>query len=310
MVNALSDYNHRRSFLKTALGLAAARAIAARPGQQVPWSMGTERPRTPAPPNATDCHHHIYDSHFPMSPAVASHPGDATAADYRLFQKRIGTTRNIVVLPSPYVVDNRCLLDALSQFGATSRGIAVVHPDVSDADLKSFDKAGVRGLRFTLAPRSMTSIEMVEPLAKRAAALGWHIQINGVAGQIQAALPVLSRLPVPVVFDHLAHAPSVESPLFASIAKLLQSDKAWVKLSGAYVDTKTGPPYADRSIVAKAFVKEAPQRLVWGSDWPHPSEKNKPDDALLFDLLAQWAPDKTLRTRILVENPARLYGFA
>ena len=246
-----------------------------------------------------------------MSPLVASHPGDATVADYRLFQKRIGTTRNIVVLPSPYVVDNRCLLDALSQFGPTARGIAVVHPDVSDADLKHFQRAGVCGLRITLAPRSLTSIEMLEPLTKRAAALGWHIQINGVADQIQAAMPVLSRLPVPVVFDHLAHAPSAGSPLFASVAKLLQSDKAWVKLSGAYVDSKTGPPaYVDRSIVAKAFVKEAPQRLVWGSDWPHPSEKSKPDDALLFDLLARWVPDKALRHQILVNNPGRLYGFA
>jgi predicted TIM-barrel fold metal-dependent hydrolase len=157
----------------------------------------------------------------------------------------------------------------------------------------------------------MTSVEMVEPLAKRAAALGWHIQINGVADRILAAMPVFSRLPVPLVFDHLAHAPSPKSPLFAAVAKLLQSGKAWVKLSGAYIDTKVGPPtYADTSAVAKAYVKEAPQRLVWGSDWPHPSEKNKPDDALLFDLLTQWAPREQIRTHILVNNPAKLYGFA
>ncbi|HEY1946322.1 MAG TPA: amidohydrolase family protein [Bryobacteraceae bacterium] len=297
----------RRLFLKTAAGLTGT----ALSGQRVPWSSGSETPHLKAPANATDCHHHIYDSRFPMNPAVQSHPGDATVADYRLFQRRIGTMRNIVVLPSPYGVDNRCLLDALSQFGVRARGIAVVHPDVSDSDLKLFDQAGVRGLRFTLAPRSMTSIEMVEPLAKRAAALGWHIQINGVADRILAAMPVFSRLPVPVVFDHLAHAPSAKSPLFAAVAKLLQSGKAWVKLSGAYVDTKVGPPtYADTSAVAKAFVKEAPQRLVWGSDWPHPSEKNKPDDALLFDLLAQWAPRESIRAHILVHNPAKLYGFA
>jgi D-galactarolactone isomerase len=297
----------RRSFLKTAVGLTGT----ALSGQRVPWSSGAETPHLKAPANATDCHHHIYDSRFPMNPAVQSHPGDATVADYRLFQRRIGTTRNVVVLPSPYGVDNRCLLDALSQFGTRARGIAVVHPDVSDADLKLFDQAGVCGLRFTLAPRSMTSIEMVGPLAKRVAALGWHIQINGVADRIQAAMPVFSRLPVPVVFDHLAHAPSPKSPLFAAVAKLLQSGKAWVKLSGAYVDTKVGPPtYADTSAVAKAFVKEAPQRLVWGSDWPHPSEKNKPDDALLFDLLGQWVPRESIRTHILVHNPAKLYGFA
>src|ERR1700743_1648380 len=126
----------RRLFLKTAAGLAGT----ALSGQRVPWSSGSETPHLKAPANAADCHHHIYDSRFPMNPAVQAHPRDATVADYRLFQRRIGTTRNIVVLPSPYGVDNRCLLDALSQFGVRARGIAVVHPDVSDADLKRFQQ--------------------------------------------------------------------------------------------------------------------------------------------------------------------------
>jgi predicted TIM-barrel fold metal-dependent hydrolase len=151
---------------------------------------------------------------------------------------------------------------------------------------------------------------MVQPLAKRAAAFGWHIQINGVADQILAAIPILSSIPVPVVFDHLAHAPGPQSALFTAVARLLQSGKAWVKLSGAYIDTKVGPPtYADTSAIAEAYVRIAPERLVWGSDWPHPSEKNKPDDALLFDLLTKWAPNEAIRTRILVENAAKLYGF-
>jgi predicted TIM-barrel fold metal-dependent hydrolase len=122
------------------------------------------------------------------------------------------------------------------------------------------------------------------------------------------------RVPCTIVFDHLAHVPEpdgISHPVFALVSRLLQQGKAWVKLSGAYADTKIGPPsYADSSAVAKAYVKQAPERLVWGSDWPHPSERDsKPDDALLFDLLADWAPDIHVRTRILVDNPAKLYGF-
>ena len=280
--------------------------------EQVPWSAGTETPRTKAPANTTDCHHHIYDPRFPMDGKAVSRPGNATASDYRLLQKRLGITRHVAVQPSAYVFDNRCLLDALHQFGfATARGIAVVHPGVSDAELKQLDAAGVRGVRLTLASSSATNIDMAELLAKRISAKGWHIQINGTAELIMAGMPVWSRLSVPIVFDHLAHVPTPESPMFASIAKLLQSGKAWVKLSGAYLGTRADPPtYSDTSAVAKAYIREAPQQLLWGTDWPHPSIKDIPDDALLFDLLSQWAPDEALRTRILVDNPARLYGFS
>jgi predicted TIM-barrel fold metal-dependent hydrolase len=304
--------SNRRSFLKNTAALASlSQEAAARSAASAPYSAGTERPRLQAPAHAVDCHHHIYDPRFPLNLKAASLPGYATVADYRLLQKRIGTTRNVVVSPSPYRVDNRCLLDALHQFGPSARGIAVVNADVADAELKELDAAGVRGIRFTLARNGPTSVEMVEPLSKRIAALGWHIQVNTTPEQILAAMPIWNRLPVPVVFDHLGHAPAVDSELFKQIAKMLQQNKAWVKLSGAYLDTKVGPPgYADASAIAKAYVKEAPERLVWGSDWPHPSVQQKPDDALLFDLLADWIPDSALRTRILVENPARLYNFS
>jgi D-galactarolactone isomerase len=304
--------SNRRSFLKNTAAIASiSRAAAARSGASVPYSAGSEPPRLKAPAHAADCHHHIYDPRFPLNLKAASLPGYATVADYRMLQKRIGTTRSVVVSPSPYRVDNRCLLEALHQFGASARGIAVVKTDVTDAELKELDAAGVRGIRFTLARNGPTSVEMVEPLSKRIAAFGWHIQVNTTPEQVLAAMPIWSRVPVPVVFDHLGHAPAVDSELFAQISKLLQQDKAWVKLSGAYLDTKVGPPgYADRSAIAKAYVKEAPERLVWGSDWPHPSVQQKPDDALLFDLLADWVPNETLRSRILVENPARLYNFS
>jgi predicted TIM-barrel fold metal-dependent hydrolase len=280
----------------------------------VKWSSGSERPKTKAPALATDCHHHIYDARFPADPTATLRPGDATVADYRLLQARLGTTRNVIVQPSTYGIDNRLLVEALGQFGARARGVAVVNSEVTDAELKQLHDAGVRGIRFNLAQKGATTVEMIDPLAKRVAVLGWHVQINAPADTILAAKDVWERLPCPVVFDHLAHVPEpdgVHHPVFALVSGLLQQGKAWVKLSGAYADTKLGPPrYADSSAVAKAYVKEAPERLVWGSDWPHPTEREtKPDDALLFDLLAAWAPDRKIRTRILVDNPTKLYGF-
>ena len=159
---------------------------------------------------------------------------------------------------------------------------------------------GARGIRFNLAQAGATTPEMIEPLSKRVNELGWHIQINATATKIIEIMPILERVPSPIVFDHLAHIPEPEGvnhPLFAQIRALLDKGRTWVKLSGAYADTKIGPPtYADSTAVAQAYVKAAPERLVWGSDWPHPGEReNKPDDAVLFDLLLEWAPNEAVR---------------
>ena len=310
----------RREFVSTiAAGIVAPQI--SQPGQpssarnvQVPWSSGTERPRTKVPPLATDSHHHIYDSRFPISPKAVLHPADATVADYRLLQNRLGISRNVIVQPSTYGVDNRCLLDALQQFGlATTRGIAVVDPDVSDAELKHMDTFGVRGIRFNVVQAGGTALDRVEPLAKRIAALGWHIQVNAAPEQIRSEALLWKRVPVSIVFDHLAHIPKPggSDSAYAVVSNFLQTGKAWVKLSGGYIDSAVGPPsYADRTSIAQAYVKEAPQRLVWGTDWPHPTARQeKPDDAVLLDLLAAWVPDEITRNRILVDNAAELYHF-
>jgi predicted TIM-barrel fold metal-dependent hydrolase len=299
------------------MGAAAASAVPEAHAQQVPWSTGTAPSKTKAPAGATDCHHHIYRAHFRIDPNSKLRPGEASVADYRLLQKRIGTSRNVIVQPSTYGVFNDGLIEALHECGPSARGVAVVNTSVTDDELKRLDAAGVRGVRFNLAtPGGATSMEMLEPVAKRIAPLGWHVQFYMPADTVLAAKDVLYRLPCPIVFDHLAHIPEpagVNHPAFAVVVDLLQKGKAWVKLSGAYADTLVGPPtYADSTAVAQAYVKAAPDRLVWGSDWPHPTEQSKtlPDDALLFDLLAEWAPDEAVRNRILVDNPAKLYGFA
>lgn len=278
----------------------------------MPWSAGLEAPHHKAPAKATDCHHHIYDSRFPMDAKAQLRPGDATVADYRLLETRLGIVRHVIVQPSSYGVDNRCMLDALRQFGlGTTRGIAVVNVDVSDNELRDLQAAGVRGIRFNLIQAGATSIDMIQPLARRIAPLEWHIQVNATEDQILAGKDTWKSVPVPVVFDHLGHVSSPQAPAFGAIADLLHSGKAWVKLSGAYIDTKVGAPsYADSGAVARAYISEAPDRLVWGTDWPHPTAHDKPDDGLLFDLLAEWCSNRSVWTGILVRNPAKLYGFA
>jgi predicted TIM-barrel fold metal-dependent hydrolase len=237
--------------------------------------------------------------------------------EYRLLQKRIGTTRHVVVQPRNYGIENEVTLDALKQAGGNARGVAVVRPTVTDAELKRFHDAGVRGIRFSIGdPKSrVVQPEMIEPLAKRVADLGWHLQFNMEGVQVVELADILRRLPTPLVFDHLGNPPlpaGTEHPSHAIILSLIDKGRTWVKLSGAYSNTKIGPPdYPDATRTAQAFVKAAPERLVWGSDWPHPTEPNdrKPDDALLFDLLTVWVPNEATRNRILVANPEALYGF-
>jgi D-galactarolactone isomerase len=280
---------------------------------QVPWSSGTERASTKAPDSACDCHMHIYDARFPVTATATLRPADALVEDYHLLQQRTGTSRNVVVTPSTYGADNSCTLDAMAKLGPTARGVAVVTTDVADVELKRLHGLGIRGIRFNLVQAGTTTVEMLEPLSKRVADLGWHVQIHMLGDQIVKIEDLLQRLPSQIVFDHLGRLPQpagVDHPAFRVVSKLVDQGKAWVKLSGAYIDTKVGPPsYADTSKVAQAYAKAAPQRMVWGSDWPHPTEKDKPNDAILFDLLASWVPDEATRSRILVDNPAALYGF-
>jgi D-galactarolactone isomerase len=278
----------------SALGAEAAKAQ----GVQVKWSSGTELPKLKPPANACDCHHHIYESKYPVDPKATLRPGDATVDDYRALQKRIGTTRHVIVQPSTYGTMNAPTLDALVAFGPEARAVAVVDTTVTDAELKRMDGLGVRGIRFNLAQVGATTPEMVEPLAKRIHDFGWHIQINANPDKIMEIMPILQKVPTPIVFDHLAHIPEpdgVKHPLFGQVLALIDKGKTWVKLSGAYADTKVGPPtYADSTAVAQAYVKAAPERLVWGSDWPHPSEREtKPDDAVLIDLMLVWAPRRS-----------------
>ena len=175
--------------------------------QQVKYSSGTEPSKLKVPANACDCHHHIYGSQYKVDPRSTLRPGDATVDDYRALQKRISTTRNVIVQPSTYGTDNAPTLDALVAFGPSARAVVVVDTTVTDAELKRMHGRGARGVRFNLAQAGATTPEMIEPLSKRVNELGWHIQINAPAAKIMEIMPILEKVPSPIVFDHLAHFP-------------------------------------------------------------------------------------------------------
>lgn len=276
-------------------------------------SSGTAPPKTKAPANAADCHIHVYDPRF--QPPVEK-PSNGTVSDYRNLQKRIGVSRVVIVQPRNYGTDNSCTLDAIAQLGiANARGVAVLHPDVAEAELKKLNEGGIRGIRFTLghAKSAVTSFDMIEPLAKRIAPYGWHVQLNIDPQQVIDGAAMFKRLPTQLVFDHMGKPPMPDGVNHEShkiIRSLIDARRAWVKVSGAYIVDNDPPVYAGATKVGQAFVSAAPERCVWGSDWPHPGPKVHPDDAVLFDLLAAYAPDEQVRNRILVDNPKQIYGFA
>ncbi|MDP9600258.1 UNVERIFIED_ORG: putative TIM-barrel fold metal-dependent hydrolase [Variovorax paradoxus] len=285
----------------------------------VPHSSGTRKPRIAAPEGACDAHIHVYDRCFALHGSPDAMLDNATADDYRLLQQRTGTQRTVIVQPRVHGTDNSVTLAAIQALGAErTRGVAVVRPEVSDAELQHLHAGGIRGIRFTLytATNATTDFSMVEPLAHRVHALGWHVQLHWSADQIAAHSALLERLPCTVVFDHLARLPQPDGlshPAHDVVSRLLDNGRTWIKLSGAYLDSTLGAEggYADTVEIARAWARHAPERIVWGSDWPHPTERTaKPDDAQLFDLLGEWVPDEAARRRVLVDNPARLYDFS
>lgn len=316
----------RRTFFK-GTGIAALTASALQAQQRpvegvVPNSSGTAAPKLRAPANACDCHHHVYDSRFPFSRSAFTVPNSGLT-DYLLLQRRLGTSRSVVVSPAPFpasFADNLATLDAIKKLNGKSLGVAIISPDTTDAELKTLHDGGIRGIRFSLASAPLTrsgtpsnAVSLIEPLSKRVANLGWHVQINMNADQIAEAAELWNRLPTPLVFDHMGHMPQpmgIDHPSFKVLRQLVDKGNTWVKLSVTFDSSKVGPPaYTDVNQVGRALVQAAPERVLWGSNWPHPNETSKPDDAMLFDLLAVWAPEEQTRHRILVENPEKLYGF-
>ena len=275
------------------------------------------RPRLKAPPGACDTHMHFYEDRFPIAPTATLRPPQATVSDYRRMQQRLGLARTVIVQPSTYGADNRCTLDAIAALGESARGVAVVDTSVSDAELDRLTKGGIRGIRFHMVKGGggVLPWEILEPMAARVHRFGWHVQLQLDGRDLPEYEARLKRLPGTLVVDHVGkflEPVTVDHPGFRALARLVEGGRTWVKLSAAYEVSKKGPPhYDDVGVLAKALVKLAPERMVWASNWPHPSvpKDRAPDDAVLLDTLLDWAPDDATRRRILADNPAELYGF-
>lgn len=273
------------------------------------------RPRLKAPPGACDTHMHIYEDRFPVAPTALLKPPPATVADYRKLQQRLGLTRTVIVQPSTYGTDNRCTLEAMAALGDNARGVAVVDTSASDDELARLTKAGMRGIRFHMLKGGALPWDILDTMAARVHAFGWHVQLQLDGRELPERESVLKRLPGTLVVDHVGkflEPVTLDHPGFRVLARLVEGGRTWVKLSAPYEVSKKGPPnFDDVGALAKALIKMAPERMVWASNWPHPSvpKHEAPEDAMLLDTLLDWAPDEATRRRILVDNPAQLYGF-
>jgi len=270
------------------------------------------------PRGACDCHVHIYEDGYPLAPSASFQPSHSPVSAYREVQQALGLERAVLVQPTGYGFDNRCLLDALAQFaaaGVPTCGIAVVPADISDLELQGLHDAGVRGVRFMMLARSggLLPWEALPTMAARIAPLGWNINLQLDGRELPQRREVIDRLPGKVVIDHtgkfLEPVPP-HDPAFKALLRLLEREGRWVKLSAPYETSRCeAPHYDDVTALALALVATHPERCLWASNWPHPNFRPRPADADMLKLLESWAPDPHVRESILVHNPASLYGF-
>jgi 2-pyrone-4,6-dicarboxylate lactonase len=280
-------------------------------------------PRQPSlrlPKGACDSHAHVIGplECYPLSQARVYTPADCVSADYRHMLSQMGIERAVLVQPSVYGSDNRLLLDTLASDPGQLRGVAVAADDVSPQELAQWHAAGVRGLRVNLVDRHDAGgplpLSMLRSLAQRIAPMGWHLELLAHVDAYPQELMKLQELAVPVVFGHMGYLTigrSVDDPGFLSLLRLMATGRAWVKLTGPYRLTREPLPYAPCDELSQALLAAAPQRLVWGSDWPHVMLRGAmPNDAELVDLIGRWLPDAAQRQQVLVDNPAALYDFS
>lgn len=275
-------------------------------------------PRFAVPAGAADCHFHVFGpaDRFPYTANRTYTPPDHPADAYRHLIGTLGVSRCVTIHPSVYGTDNAItewlLEEAAGWDGIDMRGIAVLDARIDDASLYRLDQLGVRGVRYNLLYKGGPPAGEIRTMANRIAEMGWHIQFLVDVSTFD--LSTYADLPVDLVVDHMGHmdpAKGVEEPGFATLLDLLRAGRTWVKLSGAYRSTNLHhPPYEDVVPIARTLAETAPTRCVWGTDWPHPFVQiPMPNDGVLMDELALWVPDEDRRNAILVDNPARLYGF-
>ena len=293
------------------------------------------QPSTPVnfdvPAGACDCHTHIHGdpAKFPFFAGRVYTPELASPEEMSALHKALGIERVVIVTPSVYGPDNSSTLYGMMARGATARGVAVIDDKTAESDLDAMHRAGFRGIRLNLATGGVNDPTVGRPrfsaAVERVKARGWHVQLFTSLPMISAIKDLVMASPVPVVFDHFGGALAalgVDQPGFGDLLELVKSGKAHVKISGAYRASQLGPDYVDAAPLAKALIAANADRIIWGTDWPHPDSVTPQgkqisdvtplfqiDDGRLLNQLPVWAPDAATRKRILVDNPTRLYGF-
>jgi predicted TIM-barrel fold metal-dependent hydrolase len=301
------------------------------PGRTLVASQPKTAVRFRVPPGACDCHVHVFGTaaEFPFMPSRGYTPPPAGADELLQLQNTLSLSRVVIVQPSVYGADNRCTLDGMRRLGpARVRGVAVIDDNTSDAELKEMHEAGIRGVRVNFATSGENdpgrARANLKAAVERIETLGWHVQVYTGLDVVEALADDVMSLPVPIVFDHFGGAQAVGGvgqPGFATLVALVRSGKAYVKVSGHYRSSTKAPAYGDVAPLARALIAANPDRIVWGTDWPHPhhavpgkelSELTPAfdiDDGLALAQLPRWAPTAATRHKILVDNPARLYDF-
>ena len=293
------------------------------------------QPSTPVnfevPAGACDCHTHIHadPDKIPFFAGRVYTPEAASPQEMSELHKALGIERVVIVTPSVYGTDNSATLFGMRARGPTARGVAVIDDKTPESDLDAMQKDGFRGIRLNLATGGINDPSVAkqrfQAAVDRMKARGWHVQLYTTLPLIVAIKEMVLASPVPAVFDHFGGADAaqgVEQPGFSDLVELVKSGKAYVKISGAYRASKLAPDYPDVVPLAKMLIAANPDRIVWGTDWPHPNSVTPPgqkitdvtplfqiDDGRVMNQLAVWAPDAATRKKILVDNPARLYGF-
>lgn len=278
------------------------------------------------PRGAWDCHVHVFDpGRFPFAASRTYTPESATTAQLLAMHRALHISRAVIVQPSVYRTDNSCTLDAMKQYGSRARGIAVLPAEISSVTLDKMERAGIRGVRINLGTAANTTLDnarrRLQSAIEQIQGRDWHVQVYATLPMIAGLSDLILASPVPVVFDHFGGAQAalgLQQPGFDKLLEFVRSGKGYVKISGAYRASAKPPDYPDVAPLARALIEANRDRILWGSDWPHPDTGagRKPsdlspllgvDDANLLNLLATWAPDAALRKAILVDNPATLY---
>lgn len=324
---------NRREYLSLLAGTALASAWASSAGAETaaaaelakttmsmidPPDPNTKVPEFKLPAKSCDSHTHIFgpQSRYPYVANRHYDAPDAPLEAFRAVHQKIGVERCVVVNATLHGTDNRVVTDAIAQSGGAYRGIANVNDEMSDTDLEALDKAGIRGCRFAFLKRlgGVGDMGKFNRIVHRIAALGWHVDVYFEPGTVGEFASMLTALPVPYVIDHMGTvqaARGIDDSAFKALLDLQSKDeKCWVKITGLERASAAGKPFHDAVPFAKRLIDNAPDRVLWGTDWPHPNVKIMPNDGEIVDLIPLYAPDPAIRQKLLVDNPARLFKFS